>query len=687
MTRPPPRPLPSLHTPSRRRSAPLGDVLRRGAALRPAAALWALALTGLCACGEERDLLPAYEPGGLELRFGAGASDPDFHASPFPGRHRLDKLGHLSLDNHPNPNAILWVDAVAAVLGQERAAPQTGMFRLAFTGALHTADLAPSALAGADAAIIIVDLATQARAAVQLEARFFADGGPFGAPNLLTLQPRAGERLAPGRFAVMVRRGLRSADGGSHVGPSASMYALLDGRCPAPMPAATCAELRGAIDLLVAAGHLRSDIAAVFVVEVGDATATLRAMQAAAATQVVPGPTVAFALTDTFPNYCVFESRLLMPTFQQGQPPFTGLDGGGGVEVQGDLAKLAGHEEARLWLTVPRQAMPGPGWPTVVFIRTGGGGDRPLIDRGRVDAAGALAEGPGSGLARTFAAAGFAGLMWDGPLGGLRNPTGGDEQLLVFNFNNPVALRDNVVQSGFEAWRMAAVAEGLEVDVSACKGATPTLRIDGKRLGLFGHSMGATIAPLALAGPESPYDFAILSGAGANYGENILHKRKPLVTRPLAEALIGYAAVGRALEPGDPLLGLVQGAAERADPPVYPRPRGKILILQGIVDNYILPPMANALARYLDLPIVGTPLDAGAQGLKGFESHAAAGLRLGAAPYTVGADRGGIVHLAEDALQDGHEAAFQSPVAAKLILCWLKRYLQDGVFVIAPEGC
>src|SRR5690606_19437534 len=139
------------------------------------------------------------------------------------------------------------------------------------------------------------------------------------------------------------------------------------------------------------------------------------------------------------------------------------------------------------------------------------------------------------------------GVSWDGPHGGPRNVTGGDEQFLMFNVLNPDALRDNVRQSALEAVLVARTAGALTFDASSCPGADTggaQVRFDPERLALMGHSMGATIAPLAAAA-EPAFRALVLSGAGGSYLENVLHKRKPLDVRPLAELLLGYAAEGR----------------------------------------------------------------------------------------------------------------------------------------------
>ena len=56
----------------------------------------------------------------------------------------------------------------------------------------------------------------------------------------------------------------------------------------------------------------------------------------------------------------------------------------------------------------------------------------------------------------------------DGPHGGLRNVTGGDEQFLMFNLTNMAALRDNIRQSAVELVLLAHVLQTLTLDASGC---------------------------------------------------------------------------------------------------------------------------------------------------------------------------------------------------------------------------
>src|SRR5206468_9826066 len=135
-----------------------------------------------------------------------------------------------------------------------------------------------------------------------------------------------------------------------------------------------------------------------------------------------------------------------------------------------------------------------------------------------------------------------------------------------FNFHNPASTRDNIRQSAAELMLTVDVLESLTVDATVCQGERRT-RFDATKVALFGHSMGATIAPLALA-YEPRFGAAILSGSGGSFMENLLHKQKPLPVRRLVELSLGYTFRGYTLTQGDPALSMLQWALEPADPPL-----------------------------------------------------------------------------------------------------------------------
>jgi pimeloyl-ACP methyl ester carboxylesterase len=250
----------------------------------------------------------------------------------------------------------------------------------------------------------------------------------------------------------------------------------------------------------------------------------------------------------------------------------------------------------------------------------------------------------------------------------------------------------------------AHLVDQLAVDGSACAGFASgdgKVRVDNSKLALFGHSMGATIAPLALA-IEPRFGAAILSGAGGSWIENVLHKQKPIVVKPFAELLVGYTISRRELVYGDPALGLVQWAAEAADPPVY-GPRivtslggGKarhVMVTQGIVDHYILPPMANATALSFGLDLAGAALDGATPELARFATAGALLPLVGRGAVTLPVS-GNVTHgdgskstavvvqYRADGLEDGHEVAFQRSEPKYQYRCFLSTWARGDVPVV-----
>ena len=115
-----------------------------------------------------------------------------------------------------------------------------------------------------------------------------------------------------------------------------------------------------------------------------------------------------FEAQEVFDDFCVYEAQVDVPTYQAGTPPFMNEGGGFRFDEEGHPIRQ-GTETARVVVTLPRSAMPEAGYPLTFFVRTGGGGDRPLVDRGFRPVAGGPAGTPGTGPALHLARAGVAG--------------------------------------------------------------------------------------------------------------------------------------------------------------------------------------------------------------------------------------------------------------------------------------
>jgi pimeloyl-ACP methyl ester carboxylesterase len=146
--------------------------------------------------------------------------------------------------------------------------------------------------------------------------------------------------------------------------------------------------------------------------------------------------------------------------------------------------------------------------------------------------------------------------------------SGADEQFLVFNFQNPVALRDNVRQSALELALMPDVLDDVTIDVSDCAGAVAPLdqaRFDTGTMALMGHSMGAAIAPLTLA-YEPRYRAGLLSGAGGSF-RHLMYKLKPLPAKSFGVLLARSRSRLSAARPGPDAQHVAMGGRDggRAD--------------------------------------------------------------------------------------------------------------------------
>lgn len=625
---------------------------------------------------------------------------PDFYASPFPfdGRTRAD--GTVDLSNFPRPEVPNLVTSVVDLIdGHARGFGTTSTIYFTFSAPLAEPALTfeGSLAPGSPVALVGPD------GPVPISVKVIDDGGPYGDLNMLALLPLQGAPLRPNTLYVAYATGDLRDKAGERVEASAELAAYLAGTRPKGMNDAADASLRAALE--VYAAHVPKNVVALTAFTTGDPTAEFDAVVKAATASPLPAPKSAFVPAEVFDDYCVYHTTIDMPEYQNGTPPYAGEGGEWQFDAAG--APIVDRlEESNFVVTIPRAPMPAAGYPIVVLSRTGAGGDRPLVDRGPHATAHGPSIAPGTGPALTFAQAGFAGSSIDGPQGGLRNPLQDDEQLLIFNVGNPAALRDNIRQSALELILQAHILGGVTVDVSACPGATApgnVAKFDKDTIAIMGHSMGATISPLALSS-EPLFKAGILSGGGGSFIANVMYKLEPLEVRGFAELLVGYAGTPYSLSEWDPALAFFQWALEGADPPAFDpriaRPASggpkHVLMMQGIVDHYILPPIANAMSLSMGLDLAGEALDAKTPEIATMSPiEGVLGLGLGKkipfpASLNVTAPGGAkvtavLTQHAEDGIEDGHEVVFQTEAPKHEYRCFLEG-LKTGAPIVPGPG-
>ncbi len=611
-----------------------------------------------------------------------------FFDAPVPALDLIDPNGRPDLSGWPRERGG-FIDTLVLIAQTTDGASLAGATYFSFDAALPEA-IAADIDAHLDATIINVDLDSPELGKTHpATLKYEADGGPYGTTNMLTVLPIQGVAMQSAtRYAVV----LTSNELGTTFGRSQPLADLLAGRDVSGLDEGDYeAALRTAREHH---GFDPAKVLGVTVFDTADATSELADFVRAAKREAAPDLTN-FTLLEEHERFCVYTKTITLPDYQHGAPPFT-TPGEGTFRTSGGDPQVARRAQSRVFVTIPRSVAPAGGYPTVVFIRTGGGGDRPLIDRGlRGEAHGEPIVPTGTGPAMNLAAAGWAGITWDGPHGGLRNPGNQDEQFLMFNVTNPAGTRDNIRQTALESVLIASYLDALTIDTSACADASPSATFDADQVAIMGHSMGGWVAPIAMA--SSPqFKHAILSGAGGSWIANIIHKKSPLDVRPLAEAILGYVDIGRTLADHDPAVTLLQWAGEAADPQSYGHlamtPQRNVLMIEGIVDTYIMPPIANTTALSLRLDLAGPALDETDERLAAFTPLGDLLGYSGAQKIQLPAhdNRAGhtavVVQSAGDAIEDGHEAMFQTPGPKHQYRCFLDSLNTESVpTVVAPS--
>jgi hypothetical protein len=632
-----------------------------------------------------------------------------FYDAPFPSDDFIGADGIVHVEAFPNldpPDTVAIIEQMKQLLaaGAHGFAEEGAVFfTLNGTAApANLPDMKTSVTPGASVFLVgVTASAPDYLHPYPVTVRFDPDGGPFGAPNMITVLPLQGAPLRPKTTYAAV---VTTATG---LVPSAEMTAIASGSPPSAMPASVASEYQNAIASVSQLGVAPTDIAGLAVFTTDDPTSQIGLVLADMLAHPTPQPDTPFKQTDLFPDFCVYGATIPIPDYQAGDPPYTFPETGGAWAFDASGKPVQQRtEEAGMFVTIPRSPMPTAGWPIVHFIRTGGGGNRPLVDRGPQATTGGPPITPGTGPALWFAKAGLAGATMDGPHEDLRNPTNDNEDFLMFNINNAAALRDNVRESAAEYALFAHVLAGLTLDVSDCPGTTSPAKFDATKVALMGHSMGATIAPLVLS-VEPMYRAVVLSGAGASWIENVIWKKLPLAVRPVVDLLLRYTTLDppRDIQEDDPVLTLLQWTAESADPAVYTRalvespasgqsPR-HVLMEQGIVDHYIMPPIANGTSLSLGLDLAGMPLDGtsaeltsdGAPTLESVLTYS--GRHQIQLPVT-GNYANGITAVVtqhpSDGIEDGHEMVFQTDPPKREYRCFLQTWAAGQTPLLPVPG-
>jgi pimeloyl-ACP methyl ester carboxylesterase len=254
-------------------------------------------------------------------------------------------------------------------------------------------------------------------------------------------------------------------------------------------------------------------------------------------------------------DFTEVHGRIQLPIFQQGTAPYLEPEDGGGFELDGSGSPVVqSHEDVCFAMSVPNDPAPAGGYPVLVYAHGTGGAFNGEMDAG--------------GFAQVLATASVPAVLVaiDLPQHGERRGDSDEEpEGLFYNFLNPRAARDNVLQGAADLFTVVRwVREGgVMVDGDA-------VAFDPDHIALMGHSQGSTHT--ALMAPYEPDAIGVvLSGNGGHLATSMLTKTMPV-------DIASVVPIGL-LDPDDqfklagggynPALSIIQSVFDRADPINY----------------------------------------------------------------------------------------------------------------------
>ena len=201
-----------------------------------------------------------------------------------------------------------------------------------------------------------------------------------------------------------------------------------------------------------------------------------------------------------------------------------------------------------------------------------------------------------------LATLGFEGVMHGARRGaGVTDPP----DLLFFNFANPEAARDNVLQGSADVLALVRTLETLRLPMLPT--AMDTTSFDPTRIVFLGHSQGSTVGIPAVS--FEPHLAAIvLSGAGGDLRASLTTKKRPMDLSVLVPFLLGDPDTNA----GHPALNLFQSFFEASDASNYgryvlwSRPMGvpirPVVQTYGLGDSYSTVETMRVVAATIGLP-------------------------------------------------------------------------------------
>ncbi len=620
----------------------------------------------LAACGD--DPVTAY------FAVPGSSKGDDFYALPFPNDLRRFPDGKLDLTELPT-NAII-VNTIREVAARDLDGFGLNAALFArFSGPLDQASLPTPATSMEDgASVYLVDIDADSPTRGQrwpVIATFRAEGTQTIKGNRLVVRPYPGFPLADATTYALVITNRVSAASGGDVERDADFSALVGTGGNSAISAAR-AVYQPLLDWLAEPGGDDVDdvmSAAVFTTQ--NATSIMPAVRKAVYS--TPAPVAADVMQTSSTNtYSMWKGTYTAPNIQTGEPAYITSGGEVKLDANGDVI-VQRMESMRVAFSVPAGPVPVGGFPVCIY-QHGTTGDWISFYQ--------------DGTAERLAMEGIAVISTDQVLHGPRG-AGVDPSIAFFNFNNPIAARDNPLQGAADAWSQQRLAFGMSVTD------TPnnrTITFNPNKLFFYGHSQGGLTGPGYIAF-EPALKGAVLSGTGGVFYLNVLDKVEP-VNFP---DLIATLARDEPIDEDNPTLALAQMSVERNDPVNYAQfmvrlpqlaPDGttrlaprNVLQTEGFIDHYSPNRGLEAFATALGADIAANP---DAQPIEGITLR---GRMQVATPIVdnYGTATAVLSQFKQAGNNDGHFVAFDVPLARQQVRKFLSTLAATGHATVVSQ--
>jgi predicted esterase len=541
-------------------------------------------LVAAVACGDD-DSQPG--PVGPVARF--SLTPMDFFAQPWPSDLRITSDGRLDLTGFPE-GELLVQNLLEAAAQECTGFAVGGAVYFSFSAEVDPASLPADGAETLDAAasvyVVNVDPASSEYGRrVPLWVKTAARASRYISANWVGLLPFPGHPLIPGTtYAAVVTTGVRTVDG-EPFAADADFAALLgdDDRPEVVHARAVFAPL---LDYLAEGSSDPVDLAAATVFTTQEVTGVVR--RAREVVRSLPAPTLDnLVLVSQSSHYDLYEGTYNAPIFQMGEAPYRQEGGAIEVDAQGDPI-VQRTEALRVAISIPvEDPMPAGGWPVALYRHGTGGDYMTFTDNGTASRLANATDVHYDLIGRV------AVVSIDGVVHGPRaNGSTTSPEELFYNFQNPMAGRDNSRQEAIDNFGLVRLAEVVNVAAAPETGAP--IRFDSSRIYFFGHSQGGITGALFV--PFEPLvQAAVLSGTGAHLLLTLLRKDSEFPISTLLEIALNDDDY-ETLDDFHPALNIVQTFLEPADPLAYARayireppgdmPPRSVLLTYGINDSY-----------------------------------------------------------------------------------------------------